>query len=72
MKKIFEEFIRIQEIEDLKLRETKMKEFFNKLNHMSLPEYFNWEYEIFEELHCNERPNQKALIWVKLDFLKLK
>ncbi|MDT7891998.1 MAG: AMP-binding protein [Thermoproteota archaeon] len=67
MKEIFEEFIRIQDLDDLKLREAKMKEFFNKLNHMPLPEYFNWEDEIFEGLHCNERPNQEALIWVNLD-----
>ncbi len=40
---------------------------FEKLNHVELPEYFNWAEEVFEGLHLKERPDQPALKWINLD-----
>jgi acetyl-CoA synthetase/4-hydroxybutyrate---CoA ligase (AMP-forming) len=42
------------------------KAFFEKLNHMEIPEYFNWASEIFDGLHVKERGDKKALIWTDI------
>src|SRR5690606_22503547 len=42
------------------------KAFFEKLNYMQLPEYFNWAAEIFEGLHVKERGDKTAFIWADI------
>ena len=39
------------------------KTFFEKLNAMGMPEYFNWAEEIFDGMHLKERADKTALIW---------
>ena len=47
-------------------KEAVAKTFFDKLNAMELPEYFNWAEEIFDGLHVKERGDKIALIWADL------
>jgi len=64
---IYREFMEIQMIEDLEQKKKSCEEFFDKLNQMPMPEYFNWEDEIFEGVNCTERGEQAALIWADID-----
>lgn len=48
-------------------KERAMKAFFNKLNTLKLPEYFNWAEEVFEGIHLKERKDQPALAWWNSD-----
>ena len=67
MKEIYEEFIKLQQLPDNEEKEKAMKAFFDKLNTMKLPEYFNWAVEVFDGLHVKERGDTTALIWANLD-----
>ena len=72
MKKIFQEVIKINMMEETSLKEDCARDLFNTLNSMEMPEYFNWAADIFEDLHVKENPDKKALIWTDLDSLKTK
>ncbi|MFY9942801.1 MAG: AMP-binding protein [Desulfobacterales bacterium] len=67
MEAIYREVMAINTIQDMQKRETAAKSFFEKLNHTTLPEKFNWAVEIFEGLHVKDRGDQLALIWTDLD-----
>ena len=53
-------------IADDTTKESAARAFFDKLNAMELPEYFNWAEEVFEGLHVRERGDHKALIWTDI------
>ena len=72
MKDFFQEVIKINMMDDTSKKEDCARELFKKLNHMELPEYFNWTADIFEDLHVKENPDKKALIWTDLDTLEAK
>lgn len=48
-------------------KDAAMREFFDRLNKMKLPEYFNWARDVFEEIHLKERKDQPALMWWNSD-----
>ncbi|HDN73439.1 MAG TPA: acetyl-CoA synthetase, partial [Archaeoglobus sp.] len=60
---VYKEFIEIIKLPDDENKEKAMKSFFDKLNTMQMPEYFNWASEIFEGIHVQERGDQTALLW---------
>ncbi len=64
---IYREFIELVKLPDDENKEKAMKEFFDKLNTMQMPEYFNWAAEVFEGIHVQERGDQTALLWANLD-----
>ncbi len=64
---VYREFINLVQLPDDERKEKAMKEFFDKLNRMQLPEYFNWAEEVFEGIHVAERGDQLALKWVNID-----
>jgi 4-hydroxybutyrate---CoA ligase (AMP-forming) len=47
-------------------KEAAARAFFEKLNGMALPEYFNWAEEIFEALHVTQRGDKTALLWMDI------
>ena len=53
-------------MDDNDQKEAAAKAFFEKLNFMAMPDYFNWAEEIFEGLHVKERGDKKALIWTDI------
>lgn len=63
MEKLYKEVMEINLMEDDDRKDTAAKAFFERLNFMELPEYFNWAEEIFEGLHVKERGDKTALIW---------
>ncbi len=63
MKNLFKEVMDLNMMDDNDNKEAKARAFFEKLNYMKLPEYFNWAEEIFEGLHVKDRGNKTALIW---------
>lgn len=67
LEEIYREFIELQTLPDDEKKEAAMKAFFDKLNKMQLPEYFNWAEEVFEGIHVKERGNQTALLWVDIE-----
>ncbi len=67
MKEIYKEFMELVQLPDNEEKEKAMKAFFDKLNTMKLPEYFNWAEEIFEGIHVQERGDQDALVWLNTD-----
>jgi len=72
MKKIFQEVIKINMMEETSLKEDCARDLFNTLNSMKMPEHFNWAADIFEDLHVKENPDKQALIWADLDTLETK
>ena len=64
---LYREVMELNTIRDMDKRKTTAESFFEKLNHLSLPDKFNWVTEIFEEIHVRERGDQLALIWTDLD-----
>ena len=54
-----------QMVDDEK-KEKAAKAFFERLNFMELPEYFNWVEEIFENIHVKERGESLALLWTDI------
>ncbi len=64
---VYREFITINNMADYEKRKEELKKFFDRLNHMKLPEYFNWVVEVFEGIHVKEKGDKKALLWHDLD-----
>lgn len=60
---LFTEVMDINMMDDNDDKKAKAKAFFEKLNYMKLPEYFNWAEEIFEGLHVKNQGDKEALIW---------
>jgi len=61
------DFIKINETKDLSAREKLSKDFFEKLNYLTYPEYFNWVSDVFEGIHVSERGDNTALLWINID-----
>ena len=66
MDKLYKEVMDLNMMADNDQKEAAAKAFFNKLNTMDFPEYFNWAEEIFEGLHVKERGDKTALIWMDI------
>jgi acetyl-CoA synthetase/4-hydroxybutyrate---CoA ligase (AMP-forming) len=56
----------LNQMDDNDQKETAAKSFFEKLNSMELPEYFNWADEIFDGMHVQERADKTALLWTDI------
>jgi 4-hydroxybutyrate---CoA ligase (AMP-forming) len=63
---LYRQVMDLNMMEDNEQKQARAKEFFNTLNSMKMPEYFNWAEEIFENLHVKERGDKKALIWADI------
>ena len=66
MKELFEEVIRINQMEDNAEKSDRSEKLFSRINQMQMPESFNWATEVFEGLHVAENPDKLALIWSDL------
>ncbi len=67
MEDLYKEVMDLNMMDDNdKNKEVVAKAFFEKLNYMEMPEYFNWAEEIFEGLHIKERGDKTALIWTDI------
>ena len=66
MENLYREVMDLNMMEDNEEKGAVAKAFFDKLNHMEMPEYFNWAGEIFDGLHVKERGDKDALIWVDI------
>lgn len=66
MENLYREVIALNAMADDDRKRDVAKAFFEKLNFMEIPEYFNWASEIFEAVHVKERGDKNALIWEDL------
>ncbi|MGM0452798.1 MAG: AMP-binding protein [Thermodesulfobacteriota bacterium] len=66
LKGLYKEAMALNRMDDLEQRRQAAASFFEKLNHMTFPEHFNWAEEIFEGVHVAERGDQLALIWADM------
>lgn len=66
MENLYKEVMVLNNMDDNDQKEAAAKAFFEKLNFMAMPDYFNWAEEIFEGLHVKERGDKKALIWTDI------
>jgi len=66
MENLYREVIALNAMADDDSKRDVAKAFFEKLNFMEIPEYFNWAAEIFEGVHVKERGDKKALIWADI------
>ena len=66
MENLYKEVMDLNMMADDDRKKETAKTFFEKLNFMKMPEYFNWAAEIFEGLHVKERGDKKALIWADI------
>ncbi len=66
MENLYREVMDINLMDDNDHKKDAAKAFFEKLNYMQLPEYFNWAEEIFEGIHVKERGDKPALIWADI------
>lgn len=66
MDNLYQEVMALNMMDDNDQKEAAAKTFFERLNAMALPEYFNWAEEIFEGLHVKERGEHTALIWTDI------
>ncbi|MFT5727435.1 MAG: 4-hydroxybutyrate---CoA ligase (AMP-forming) [Desulforhopalus sp.] len=66
MENLYREVMDLNMMDDNDSKRDAAKTFFDKLNYMEIPEYFNWAHEIFEEVHVKERGDKKALIWADI------
>jgi acetyl-CoA synthetase/4-hydroxybutyrate---CoA ligase (AMP-forming) len=66
MENLYKEVMELNGMDDNDQKEAAAKAFFDKLNAMALPEYFNWADEIFERLHVKERGDNTALVWTDI------
>ena len=66
MENLYKEVMDLNMMDDNGEKEAVAKAFFEKLNSMELPEYFNWAEEIFDGVHVKERGDKTALIWADL------
>lgn len=67
MEHFYREAMKLNTMEDLEKRREAARGFFEALNHMDLPQHFNWAEEILEGLHVAERGDRLALIWADMD-----
>jgi acetyl-CoA synthetase/4-hydroxybutyrate---CoA ligase (AMP-forming) len=67
MEQVYRDVMQINVIDDMEKRKEAAKSFFERLNFMDKPEYFNWASEIFEGLHVKEQGDKPALIWADLE-----
>jgi len=63
---LYKEVMDLNMMADNDEKKDAAKAFFEKLNAMELPEYFNWADEIFEGLHVKDRGDNTALIWADI------
>jgi len=66
MKSLYKEVMDLNLMADNDQKKDTAKSFFEKLNSMDLPEYFNWAKEIFEDFHVKERGDHPAFIWADI------
>ena len=66
MENLYKEVMNLNMMDDNEEKEGVAKAFFEKLNSMAMPEYFNWAEEIFDGVHVVERGDKTALLWVDL------
>ncbi|MFP4195070.1 MAG: acyl-CoA synthetase [Desulfobacterales bacterium] len=66
MEQIYKEVMEINTTDDMEKRKEAARKFFEKLNHIDMPEYFNWAEEILEGLHAKERGDQPAVVWADM------
>ncbi|MBW2684062.1 MAG: AMP-binding protein [Deltaproteobacteria bacterium] len=66
MESLYKEVMDLNLMDDNDLKRDTAKTFFEKLNAMDLPEYFNWAEEIFEGLHVKERGDHQAFVWADI------
>ena len=66
MENLYKEVMVLNMMEDNDQKADAAKAFFDKLNTMAMPEYFNWAEEIFEGFHVKERGDKTALIWTDI------
>ena len=66
MKNLYREVMDLNLMDDNDQKRDTAKSFFERLNFMELPEYFNWAKEIFEDFHVKERGDHKAFIWADI------
>ncbi len=67
MEQIYKEAMELNTMDDMEKRREAAKTFFEKLNSMEFPQYFNWAEDILEGLHVKERGDQTALLWADMD-----
>lgn len=72
MEHLYREVMAINMMDDNEQKEAAAKVFFEKLNFMEIPEYFNWAQEIFEGLHVKERGDKNALVWTDIATKKVR
>ena len=63
---IYQQVMQLNMMEDNADKEAAARAFFNDLNAMALPEYFNWADDIFEGFHVKNRGDHLALIWTDI------
>ena len=66
MESLYKEVMVLNMMEDNEKKAAAAKAFFDRLNVMAMPEYFNWAEEIFEGFHIKERGDKTALIWADI------
>ena len=66
MANLYKEVMDLNDMADDDRKKDVAKAFFEKLNFMEIPEYFNWASEIFEAVHVKERGEKNALIWADI------
>ena len=66
MENLYKEVMALNMMEDDDQKSVAAKAFFEKLNFMAMPEYFNWAEEIFEGFHVKERGGKTALLWTDI------
>lgn len=66
MDRLYKEAMALNMMADDDSKEAAARAFFEKLNVMELPEYFNWAEEIFEGVHVKERGEKTALLWTDI------
>ena len=66
MRDLYREVMALNMMDDDDRKESVAKTFFQKLNTMEMPEYFNWAADIFDGLHVRERGDKTALIWMDI------
>ncbi|CCK79636.1 AMP-binding protein [Desulfobacula toluolica] len=66
MKKFYRAVMELNQMDDNEQKEKAAKAFFEKLNFMEFPEYFNWVEEVFDNIHVKERGENLALLWTDI------
>ncbi len=66
MEKFYRAVMELNQMDDDEQKEMAAKAFFEKLNFMEFPEYFNWVEEVFENIHVKERGENLALLWTDI------